>query len=314
MRDVSTKQPFTYTTTDKSITFNEFAYVAVSQMALGAKKSTKQDLESRLRRFLIPHFGNLEIRNITPLLIERWQSNLTFTKGADITRRTKQLLKNILDRAIVYQIINNNPTLSTSKIRDRKIEPREIYTKEEVSLMLKGSNGWLNLFILTMVSLGLRSGEIIHLKFSDIDFQNRKIHIQGNIRFGKFSLPKNGLKRWVDVPTKLLNELEKAYQERVKKTPYRDYIFITNKGHYWSDTSCITRRYFKPLLERLGIKYKSLYSLRHTYATLSLQGGQKVGYISKQLGHKDIKTTLDYYIKYLHDEEDLKRANEILEF
>ena len=307
-------RPFIHTTTDKTITFNEFAYVAVSQMALGAKKSTKQDLESRLKRLLIPHFGNLEIKNITPLLIERWQSDLTFTKGADITRRTKQLLKNILDRAIVYELITNNPTLSTSKIRDNRTEPREIYTKNEVSLMLKGSNGWLNLFILTMVSLGLRSGEMINIKFSDIDWINKKIFIQENIKNGIVSLPKNGVKRWVDIPTHLMAEFEKAYKSRVNSNPKADYIFITNSSSNWSDTSHITRRHFKPLLKRLNIKYKSLYSLRHTYATLSLQGGQKIGYISKQLGHKDIKVTMDYYIKYLYDENDLMRANKILVF
>ena len=307
-------RPFIHTRINKAITFNEFAYMAVSQMALGAKESTKQDLKSRLTRLLIPHFGNLEIKNITPLLIERWQNDLSITKGADMTRRTKQLLKNILDRAIVYQLITQNPTASTSKIRDRRAEPREIYTKHEVSLMLKGSNDWLNLFILTMVSLGLRSGEMINIKFSDIDWINKKIHIQGNIKYGRFSLPKSGVTRWVDIPTHLMAEFEKAYIARVNSNPKSDYIFITNKGYYWSDTSYITRRHFKPLLKRLKIKYKTLYSLRHTYATLSLQGGQKIGYISKQLGHSDIKTTLDYYIKYLHDEEDLKRANEILVF
>ena len=307
-------RPFIHTQIKENITFKEFSYMAVSQMALGAKMSTKQDLKSRLTRLLLPHFGNLEIRNITPLLIERWQSDLTLSKGADITRRTKQLLKNIFNRAIVYQIITENPITSTSKIRDKRKEVREIYSKHEVSLMLKGSNDWLNLFILTMVSLGLRSGEMINIKFSDIDWISKKIHIQGNIKFGKFSLPKNGLKRWVDIPTNLMSEFEKAYITRINSNPKVDYIFITDKGNHWSDTSCITRRYFKPLLKHLKIKYKSLYSLRHTYATLSLQGGQKIGYISEQLGHKDIRVTMDYYIKYLYDEEDLKRADEILAF
>ena len=306
--------PFTYTQIDETTTFREFAYMAVSQMALGAKKSTKQDLTSRLTRLLLPHFGNLEIKNITPLLIERWQSDLSITKGVDMTRRTKQLLKNILDRAIVYQLITENPTSSTSKIKGRRAEPREIYSKHEVSLMLKGSDKWLNLFILTMVSLGLRSGEMINIKFSDIDWINKKIHIQGNIKYGKFSLPKSGLTRWVDIPTHLMAEFEKAYKARIESNPNADYIFITDKGFYWSDSSYITRRHFKPLLKRLKIKYKGLYSLRHTYATLSLQGGQKIAYISKQLGHSDIKTTLDYYIKYLYDEEDLNKANKILAF
>ena len=307
--------PFIYTTISKQILFKEFAPMALKQMSLGAKTATKKDLESRLNRLLIPHFGNQEIKKITPLQVERWQSDLTLTGGSDITRRTKQLLKNILDRAIVYEIIKENPTAPTSKIRDTQTEPREIYSKYEVSRMLKSSDGWLHLFILTMVSLGLRSSEMTGIKFSDIDWKNRKIYIQRNIKWGKFSLPKNGLKRWVDIPQDLLKEFDKAYRERIEKSPKMDYIFITPRGgSYWADASSITKNYFKPLLKRLKIKYKTLYSLRHTYATLSLQGGQKIGYISEQLGHKDIKTTWDYYIKYLHDDNDLNRADNILSF
>ena len=299
----------------KNITFKEFSLMVISQMAIGAKPSTKQDIKSRLERLLIPHFGNLEIDNITPLLIEKWQNTLTVTKGSDITRRTKQLLKNIFNRAIVYGIIDSNPTLPTSKIKDKPKQQREIYTKEEVSVMLKGSNGWLRLFILTMVSLGLRSGEMLHIKFSDINQKKRQIHIQGNIKFSKFSLPKGNLKRWVDIPSSLFEEFEKAYNERMSSNPKVDYIFITTKKNtHWSDSSSIIRRHFRPLLERLGIEYKGLYSLRHVYATLSLQGGQKINYISQQLGHKSVKVTLDYYIKYLSDVEDLVRANEILSF
>ena len=272
---------FTHTNITKTITFNEFAYMALSQMALGARASTKQDLESRLTRLLIPHFGKLQIKQITPLLIERWQSDLITIRGADITRRTKQLLKNILNRAIVYGIIKDNPTAPTSKIRDSKTEQREIYSKYEVSRMLHGSDEWLHLFILTMVSLGLRSSEMIGIKFSDINWKNKKIHIQRNIKWGKFALPKNGLKRWVDIPQDLLKEFNKAYMERIEQNPKMDYIFITSRGgNYWADASSITKNYFKPLLKRLKIQYKTLYSLRHTYATLSLQGGQKISYIS----------------------------------
>ena len=310
-----TNHPFIYTSISKQILFNEFAPVALKQMTIGVKLATKKDLESRLNRLLIPHFGNQEIKKITPLQVERWQSDLTITGGSDITRRTKQLLKKIFDRAIVYEIIKENPTAPTSKIRDTQTELREIYSKYEVSQMLQGADGWLYLFILMMVSLGLRSSEMIGVKFSDIDWKSRKIYIQRSIRWGKFSLPKNGLKRWVDIPQGLLKELDRAYRERIEKSPKMDYIFISPRsGSYWGDASSITKNYFKPLLKRLKIKYKTLYSLRHTYATISLQGGQNIGYISEQLGHKNIKTTWDYYIRYLHDEDDLQRADTILSF
>jgi integrase len=300
---------------DKKIIFLDFAPTALKELTAGVKQTTKQDIESRSRRLLIPFFGKLELNKISPLTIERWQSNLKISKGSDITRRTKQLLKNIFERAIVHNIININPVISTSKIRDDyRMEDREIYTKREVSIMLNNSEGWLKLFLLTFVSLGLRSGEIVSIKFSDIDWTNHRIHIQRNIKFGKFSLPKNNKKRWVDVPKGLMAEFNTAFNHRILKNPKQDYIFISEKNSHWSDSSSIIRRHLKPLLERIGVEYKGLYSLRHTYATLSLQGGQKIGYISKQLGHKNVKTTWDYYIKYLEDSEDKERGDSILSF
>jgi integrase len=301
-------------TLPKDVLFKDFAWVAVSQMAIGAKRNTRADLESRLKRLLIPYFGNSIVKDITPLLIEKWQNNLILSKGTDITRRTKQLLKNILNRAIVYGIIKDNPTIPTSKIRETRRELREIYTKEEVKIMLNASDGWLKLFILTMVSLGLRSGEVIGIRFSDIDWKNRRILIQRSIKFGIFSPPKNGIKRYVDIPLPLMAEFEKAYDERLSSQLQVDYVFISSKNNYFSDSSSIIKKHFKPLLKRLGIKYKTLYSLRHLYATLSLQGGQGIGYISNQLGHKDIKVTMEYYIKYLRNHDDLGRADRILSF
>jgi len=308
------QRPFTHTHINKDITFEAFGMMVLPQMTIGIKKSTKQDLESRFNRLLVPHFGSLQLIKITPLMIERWQNDLIFSKGIDITRRTKQLLKNILNRGIVYGLLYENPIHPTTKIREQRAEFREIYTKKEVSLMLCGSDGWLHLLILMIASLGLRSGEAIGAKFSDIDWNTRKIYIQRNVKWGVVSLPKSGVCRWVDIPSHLMNELQKAYQAREAQHSSNDYIFINSRGGRWSDASSIVKRHFKPLLERLGIKYKTLYSLRHTYATLSLQGGQNIGYISEQLGHKDIKVTMDYYIKYLHDDRDLKRADEILSF
>lgn len=204
-----------------------------------------------------------------------------------------------------------NVVTFTSKIREPRVDMREVYTKDEVKKMLDNSNGWLNLLILTMVSLGLRSGEAIAIKFSDIDFEEGTVRIQRSIRHGVVSTTKTGFSRVVEIPAFLLEKLKNGYESRIEN---QEYIFITHNGGYWGDASYITRRHFKPLLERIEVDYKTLYSLRHTYATLSLQGGQNVNYVSKQLGHKDTRTTLEFYVKYLKDENDLKRADTILSF
>ena len=293
------------------MTLKEFAPIALKHINRAVREDTAKDRKSRVERFLIPYFGKKELRSITALQVEDWQYNFLKMKGADQTKRTKQLLRQILDRAVVHEMVKTNVVIATSTIRESRADNREVYTKDDVKKMLDGSEGWLNLFIFSMVSLGLRSGEVIGLKFSDIDFIEGTIRIQRSIRNGVVSTTKTGVSRTIEAPTALLEKLRVAYQS---KRANQEYVFINSKKQYWSDCSSITKTYFKPLLERVEVDYKTLYSLRHTYATLSLQGGQSVNYVSKQLGHADTTTTLQYYVKYLKDDESIKRADSILAF
>ncbi|MCK4440675.1 MAG: site-specific integrase [Sulfurovaceae bacterium] len=295
----------------KDLKFNEFAPIALKYINRAVGKNTKEDRESRTRRYLFPFFGKKKLRDITSLHVEQWQDNMLILNSADKTKRTKQLLRQILDRALVHKLVDTNVVKATSTIREPRSDDREVYTKDEIKKMLDNSEGWLNLFIFTMVSVGLRSGEMIGLKFSDIDFNERTIKVQRSIRMGVISTPKSGISRVVEIPTSLYKRFEIAYQH---KQPKQEYIFLNSKNSYWGDCSSIIKRHFKPLLERIGVKYRTLYSLRHTYATLSLQGGQKINYVSKQLGHKDTTTTLQYYVKYLKDDKSIERADTIFAF
>lgn len=294
----------------KDHTLKDFYQTAMRVINQNVSSGTAKDRIRRIERHVIPTLGNTKIRELTPLILEQWQYNLFKTRGADQTRRCKALLKNILNRAIVYQIIDTNPITATVTIREPKINYREVYTKEEIKTILNNAKGWLRLFILTMVSLGLRSGEATALKFTDINWRDRTIKIQRAIRHNQISKTKTGTTRVVDIPSNLFTELVEYQKDR----PLQEYLFVTPNGTYYKDSSHIVRRHFKPLLERLGIEYKSLYSLRHTYATISLQGGQTIDYIADQLGHKDTSTTFNFYIKYLKNNENKKRADNILSF
>jgi len=290
-------------------TFKEFTPNALKLINATVTEATITDRKSRLERFIFPYFGNIRLDKITPLIIENWQTDIVRLRGHDMTRRNKQLLTSILNRAVIHGYIKENPTNSTTIIKGGRKEEREVYTKKEVELMIKEGNSFISFFVQVMVSLGLRSGEMIGIKFSDINFKQGTLRVQRSIRFGVISKPKSGICRDVEIPHELLIKL----YER-KKVSKSDWIFTNSKGSYFGDCSHVTRRHFKPLLERLGIRYKTIYSLRHTYATLSLQGGQTIAYISKQLGHKEISTTFQYYVKYLKDNESITKANDIFSF
>jgi len=291
-------------------TLKEFYQTAMTQINYNVRVETAKDRVRRVEMHIIPYIGGVKIQNLTALHLEQWQMKLHKSKGVDQVRRCKFLLKSILNRAIVHEIIKSNPIEAIRPLREPKINQREIYTKEEVKDILKNARGQTRLFILTMLSTGARSGEMIALKFSDIDKRNRVLKIQRSIRKGEIKSTKTGLKRKVNIPIELFNEL----QELQEQNPNQEYIFPPKNGSHYKESSSFLRRHFKPLLESLNIDYKSMYSLRHTYATLQLQGGQNINYVAKQLGHTDVRTTQTFYIKYLQDEEDARRTDVIFSF
>jgi len=304
-------------------TIKDFYLTAFKSINRAVKVDTANDRIRRFEKYVLPWLGSIKIDKLKALKVEEWQTNIIKLYGANQARRTKQLLKAVIDRAIVYELIDKNIVTATTKIREPRVDEREVYTKEEIKKMLNNSQGQLHLFIFMMISLGLRSGEIIVVRYSDINFKENTIKVERSMRNGKLSTTKTGVSRTIEIPTKLMNELNKSYE--AYKSSLKEYVFMTppnqegyiftNKNHtHYRDCSSINRRHFKPLLERIGVKYKTLYSLRHTYATLSIQGGQSITYVSKQLGHADTRTTLEYYMKYLKDEESIKRADKILSF
>lgn len=65
---------------------------------------------------------------------------------------------------------------------------------------------------------------------------------------------------------------------------------------YWESKSIISS-YLKPLLKDLGIEYKTLYASRHSFASIMVENNLPLTYVQKQLGHKKLSTTMDFYIK-----------------
>jgi len=291
---------------EKIQTFMDFAEETMQIINANVSNAEKNDRKRHLEKYIYPTFADIKLDNITSKKIEVWQSKLLSQKGADYTRRVKHLFKRLLSRAVVHNQIMANPMIGTEKIKGSHKTIREIYNLNEIKLMIHHSDGWLRVFILTRIFLGVRSHESIGLKWTDFDFIQKNVKISRGIRFGKFTKAK-GKERIVDVPQTLIDALMK-HKEQSKS----EWVFTNSRGEYWSDCSSITKRHFKPLLKEIGVKYKSFYSLRHSYATLLLIGGQSLPYVSKQLGHTKVSTTTEYYIKYITEAGSRERTEEIL--
>lgn len=293
---------------DEALIFKEFCEKEKLLIYADVSHTTEVDYENKLHQYIYPRFGHMALSEIDTDSVQIWQGELKKQKGSDFARRTKELFKRFLTKAVNKKHLGVNVISSSKPIKRDDLQQREIYSKEEIALMLDGSDGWLRVFIIVRVYLGLRSNEMVGMMWKDIDFQRSSIQIERGIRWGRFVLPKGG-KRVVGIPTTALEALKEQ-----RKNSSCEYVFCTKRhNNYWSDCSYINRRHFQPLLKRVGVKYKSFYSLRHSYATYSLVSGVDLVHVSNNMGHKKISTTTDFYLKHVSSIISVEKTDNIFD-
>jgi len=202
-------------------------------------------------------------------------------------REEKQYSNSALRQSIAairyfYLHILKEPEPDALNVKIRKSQKLPlVLSKEEIIKLLKVTTNIKHKSILMMIySAGLRLGELLNLKLSDIDSDRMKIHI----RQGK------GKKdRYVFLSQKLL-ELLKIYFIEYKPT---DYLFEGQKKNKYSPKS--VQSVMKQALKKAAIrKPATVHTLRHSFATHLLEDGTDIRYIQQLLGHKKLETTQIY--------------------
>lgn len=162
---------------------------------------------------------------------------------------------------------------------------------------------------------GLRIGELLALKWEDIDFCKGILTVERSCHYGKVNgkfqkiidAPKtNSSKRIVPIPKQLL-PLFKA-EKRKSHSP-----FVVANGAKEIAVRVYQRR-FQMLLKKLNIQYKSFHALRHTFATRAIECGMDVKTLSEILGHKSATITLNRYVHSLieHKKDMMNRLGKLL--
>ena len=146
----------------------------------------------------------------------------------------------------------------------------------------------------------MRIGEALALRWGDIDFNGRFIHVQRGLSLGKIQTPKNGKTRRIDMSHQLTWTL-RSYSAECKRRGLAlglgdapEYLFTNEKGGF-IDLSNWRRRVFNKILKKAGLRRIRIHDCRHTYATLRISKGDNIADVSNQLGHFSVKLTLDTY-------------------
>jgi len=279
-----------------------------------------------VRTHLLPSFGYREVHSITTYDIQNFLSKKTQDK---LSPATVKIIRNTLSKAfqtaLDWELIKKNPI---ERVKLPKIEKNEkhIWTVEEAKQFLDHCEvlRWKVAFSLALHT-GLRRGELMALKWQNIDLENRTIKIKESLAYTKeqglfFTTPKtaNSVRELVISSSligylKLVRDEHKKMKERMGPAYHEnDLVICTAEGKPVQPRNLA--RTFDRLIEKAKVKKISLHGLRHTNATLLMKQGINPKIVSERLGHSNVSITLDIYshTDLAMQEESVSRLEELL--
>jgi integrase len=252
-------------------------------------------------------FLNLPVNRITTAKIEKFISDKQ-EQNTNITTLKKMLvaLNQIFNYAVRHHYIDHNPVASAERPKDqRSTEEKEaiqVLTPDQITALLsKVENHKFRVLFQLAIFSGARESELVALKWNCVDWQNSQIEIKRSYNGGRWYPPKTKTsRRKIDIGPETLSEL-KRWRLASYYSAESDLVFANNAGNPL-DPNELTRRHFYPALEAAECPKIRFHDLRHTYASLKIEQGENIVYISKQMGHSKVSTTLDIYAHLMKSE------------
>ncbi|MCP4632157.1 MAG: site-specific integrase [candidate division Zixibacteria bacterium] len=139
----------------------------------------------------------------------------------------------------------------------------------------------------------MRRGELLALKWSDIDWNSSHIIVRRSLYRGQVITPKSKYSYRRIVMSPMLNKTLEEHRLFVPQSEF-DLVFCRDDGKPLCPHSLVKRKFF-PTLTRAGLRRIRFHDLRHTYASLLIAQGENIKFIQNQLGHSSAMTTLDRY-------------------
>jgi integrase len=259
------------------------------------KPSTLRDYRSIITAHLLPAFGSERLEDITTEQVEAWSAKLAASGRMNNRTRLKILtvLHGVMKRAVRVWKLPRNPVSDVEKPIQRRSVEIEVFSPEEVMALVRHAASEQDAAIyLTAAFTGLRRGELVALRWRDVDFPRSHIRVTASYTEGGLTTPKSGKARSVPMAPVVAETLARLAQEDGAEDGL---VFPGAHGSYL-DASALYRRY-KAALGRAGLRDLRFHDLRHTFGTQVIGNPQvSILQLKEWMGHADIDTTM----KYLH--------------
>lgn len=308
-------------------TFEELAQLWLENYKTTVKPSTFENVRSKVEKMTEEHFKELKLKKITVAYCQRVVIELS--KSYVLYNHYLSVINRIFKYAVLMDILNSNPFDKVIKPKSRQTQRKgNFLTKEELKEFLKlAQNATLSYFfplVHLMGYTGLRQGEALALKWSDIDFENKKITVNKTaVRIKErqtLQTPKTkNSKRVISIDPTTLSILKSWKKDQIK-------IYFKNGKHFEGDDNFIFTNeradwvhihnfipYFKRFIADHKLKPITPHGLRHTHASLLFSAGVEPKNISDRLGHSTVQITLDLYT-HITEEQRSDTVEKLLEY
>ena len=292
---------------DENMRFKELVEIYLREYAKNElKEVTSYNYRRDLELHMLPVFGNKKIKDITTPALTAFFTGMD--KSSETTRKLKTVMSSVFSYGVNQGYIKANPCCGALYKKDpSKAKKVKYLDKGQCQKLMSATSEYstFNTIIQFLLFTGLRIGECLALRWSDISFDDNTISINHTLSFADdkwfLSVPKTQTSfRTIKLSTysKELLLRHKREQDKLKETVgdawvHPDIVFTSAIGNYYCRS--FTNKQLKKILVDNDLPALSVHALRHSNASLMINNGFDVKAISEHLGHCNTAITSDIY-------------------
>lgn len=292
--------------------------------------STRTDYDNAIENHIKPKFGDWLVEDLKKSDVKLWLSELS---GGNKRKNNILIpLRGALDDAVDDEIIARSPLERVRNLSVDQDEP-DPFEPDEIERILEAMDGAIRRMFRLAFWTGLRTGELIALAWEDVDLKAGTAYIHRNRVAQAWKEPKTKAgKRHIDLQDDALEALLEQKSETFMRPPIEAQVWRSGKarverfrpvwlnpeGRIWIDSKQVRDRCWEPAMRKSGVRYRTAYTTRHTFASLLLSWGANPIYVAQQMGHSDwgmIRKRYGRWIRALsEDQRDLIRHGRAASF
>ncbi len=269
----------------------------------GKTKLTREVYGHHLDSYILPRWGNERIADIKTFRVEAWLK--TLEKSSAVKAKVKGVFGVLFQHAMRYGWADRNPIRAVRQSVKHLKEP-DVLTSEELEPIINGLSEPSRTLVITATITGLRRGELIGLKWEDVDFQNGKINVVRSLVDHIEGQPKTSTSRRPVPLTPALASVLASWKQQTSYSKPGDWVFASpydlGAKPYWPDM--LLKRHIRPAAIAAGIsKNIGWHTFRRTAATLLLSIGTSIRVTQELMRHASPVMTLGTYSQALSEDK-----------